>query len=81
MCLNSPSWLYNVKLYFLISKGKIFPSLKDLKMSLKMVILLKANDINIWTDCRRESEDKNKLITVCFSYSILFNIMNLNILS
>lgn len=39
--------------------SKIFPTTKDFRMSLKMVINLKVNDINIGTDCRRKVK-KNK---------------------
>lgn len=34
--------------------------MKDFKMSLKMVINLKVNDINIGTDCRRKVKKKKK---------------------
>lgn len=59
--------------------------MKDFKMSLKMVINLKVNDINIGTDCRRKvkkKKEKEKLIKkICFPYRILFNIMSLNTLA
>lgn len=40
--------------------SKIFPTTKDFKMSLKMVINLKVNDINIGTDCIRKVKKKKK---------------------
>lgn len=57
---------------FLIYKGKIVPSTKDPKGSLKIVINLKANDINIRTEYGRETEEEKEKLISRFAFLTVF---------